>query len=298
MHRSGLTSTFDLKGRNVLSLYISLEPSELVSEISRRFLKQFDYIWSSDIRCSSKLEITPTHTWWLGVELSISQKGHMRTVKPNIDYKYFAQTKFELPDNDRVLVISSTKQIYPGHAKRANLIEKLLSNSDVSDRLDIYGQGYKPFDDKLNLMLQYRYVLVIENECKDDYWTEKLADAFLLNRQVIYVGCTNINKYFSNLSAFTFHDDVEIGSEILNNRFCTYEVSYCAKQLVLRDYNIINQITKFAKQERPMKKISPNVVHLKPNSYFTYRSHRLVYLVFRKLKRFAQNIRKQFIKGI
>lgn len=283
LHRSGLTKTLDLKGKNIPTLYISFEPNERSCEISRRFLSQFDYIWSSDHQLPTYASIIPTHTWWLGVELSVTEKGHIRSVKPTFDYNFFARQTFSLPPNERILVISSTKQIYPGHAKRAELIESLLRDPNIGSRIDVFGQGYRSFSDKLDLILKYRYVLVIENECKHDYWTEKLADVFLLNRQVIYVGCTNISKYFPGLRTFNFSDKDKISSEILKNNFCSYDISTNAKKLILDEYNITHQISRFALRLDKPKKIETRITNLQPNRHFTYRSHRVIFFFIKKI---------------
>ena len=283
LHRSGLSNPFDMKGRNVPSVYVSLEPNELPSEISRRFLNQFTHVWSSDTNCSTAADIKPTHTWWLGINLTHSKQRHIRTVNSSIDFDYLSKRDFALPDNKQVLVISSKKQIYSGHARRKNLIQNLLSDPAIADRLDIYGQGYQSFEDKFDLILKYKYVLVIENECKDDYWTEKIADALLLNRQIIYVGCKNIDKYFPDLRAFTFDDESALRHEILKNGFCSPEVSRSAKKLVLYDYNITNHILNFIDAGIFDNLSQKNNGLLKPNSYFTYRSYRIFKFALRKI---------------
>nr|MBP7017852.1 hypothetical protein [Smithella sp.] len=40
----------------------------------------------------------------------------------------------------------------------------------------------------------------LENSAVNDYWTEKLSDAFLAACHPIYYGCPNINRYFDPAS--------------------------------------------------------------------------------------------------
>ncbi len=282
LHRSGLKQQLLLNGQNVPKLYISLEPNELKNEISARFLNQFDYVWSSDKKRLGNLTVKPTHTWWLGFKMTSVNGRHVRCLRKGFDFNYFAKKKFELPNNERILVISTTKMIYPGHKKRGELLEKLLNTSGVGNRIDVFGQGYKSFDDKYDLILQYKYVLIIENECKDDYWTEKLADVVLLNRHFIYVGCTNINDYFPTLSGFIFDDYDKIVARIRSDGFNNEEVSVQAKNLVIGQYNLITQIIDFVMSSNNVGK--RRLDKLKPNFYYILRSPRIIKVVLKKLQ--------------
>ena len=281
LHRSGLKTPIQLNGLKIPKLYISLEPNEFKSEISDRFLKQFDYVWSSDSKRLKNQTIIPTHTWWLGFKMTFVNGRHNRSLSPGFDFNYFAKKQFELPDSDRILVITTTKMIYPGHKKRAELLEKLLNTPHVGDRIDVFGNGYKSFDDKYDLISKYKYVLIIENECKDDYWTEKLADVVLLNRCFIYVGCTNINHYFPTLMGFTFADYDDIVSRIRNNDFNNEHVSIQAKNLIMNRYNLLNQVINFVMSSDNNRMRALKILH--PNFYYMMRSNRLIRIVLKKL---------------
>jgi hypothetical protein len=56
--------------------------------------------------------------------------------------------------------------------------------------------GYQPFDVKTDGLAPYRYSVVIENCQEQNYFTEKLVDAFLCKTVPIYRGCPNIGDYF------------------------------------------------------------------------------------------------------
>jgi len=47
---------------------------------------------------------------------------------------------------------------------------------------------------------KYKYTLAIENYSGNDYWTEKIADAYLSYCMPIYYGCENITDYFPEKS--------------------------------------------------------------------------------------------------
>lgn len=242
LHRSALSTAFDLDEKHIPILYISLEASEPKKEISSRFLKQFDYIWSSDSTRLYNYTIQPTHTWWLGVDVLFSDGKHIRTIDIRKNYEYYQSQTFALPQEDRVLIISSTKELSSGHVKRTELIKHLLNDSNISSRIDVFGHGYQSFSNKHDLIEKYRYIVVIENECKEDYWTEKLADVILLNRQFIYVGCTNISDYFPNMKSYNYYEKDQIAHDINTDNFCSVLDSLAAKNLILNKYNIVNQI--------------------------------------------------------
>jgi len=58
-----------------------------------------------------------------------------------------------------------------------------------------FGRGFQPIDDKMEAILPYRFHLVLENSVLPNYWTEKLADAYLGWAYPVYLGCPNVNEY-------------------------------------------------------------------------------------------------------
>ena len=105
-----------------------------------------------------------------------------------------------LPDNkqDRVSVICSNLTTTQGQRDRLALLSSL--KQALGDRLVHLGRGFEPIADKLDGVLPYRYHLVLENSISDDYWTEKLSDAYLGWAFPLYVGCENLSRYFPSES--------------------------------------------------------------------------------------------------
>lgn len=105
-----------------------------------------------------------------------------------------------MPDvkQDRVSVICSNLTTTRGQRDRLTLLDSL--KQVLGDRLVHLGRGFEPIDDKLDGVLPYRYHLVLENSISDDYWTEKLADAYLGWAFPMYVGCENLARYFPSAS--------------------------------------------------------------------------------------------------
>ena len=91
----------------------------------------------------------------------------------------------------------------------------------------------------------YKYTIAIENSCYRNYWTEKIADAFLVDAYPFYYGCPNIGDFFPAKS-FTW---IEIGDfdaardtilqTIERNEYeTTVKERAEAKDLTLNKYNL------------------------------------------------------------
>ena len=90
-------------------------------------------------------------------------------------------------------LIASAQKQHPGHKLRhevVNYIKKL--KIDIA----VIGRGYKPFEKKEDGLKSYKYSIIIENSSDDNYFTEKLVDACLLETVPIYWGAPNISEYF------------------------------------------------------------------------------------------------------
>ncbi len=99
------------------------------------------------------------------------------------------------PKKEKLIsVITSRKAFTKGHIDRLRFVNKL--NEFFGDRVDIFGAGFRKFDDKWEAIAPYKYHIVIENTEGDYYWTEKLADCYLAGAYPLYHGCTNIGEYF------------------------------------------------------------------------------------------------------
>jgi hypothetical protein len=177
-------------------VYISMEPKD-VYPID--FYRQFSKL----ILCDPMVNHASIHyrngiTWWAGINVAFSN-GHQFSSKVNHDYDAFMAMPPPVHKLDRVSIITSTKDIFPGHRRRLAFIER-LKQSDLADRIDFYGGGHNPVDDKLDAILPYKYHIALENSILDHYWTEKIADAYLGYALPLYHGCRNISSYFPSNS--------------------------------------------------------------------------------------------------
>lgn len=95
---------------------------------------------------------------------------------------------------EMISVVCSNLTTTQGQRDRLAFLDQL--KHEIPDRIVHFGRGFQTIDDKLDAILPHRYHLVLENSYTPDYWTEKLADAYLGHAYPIYAGCPNLKEYF------------------------------------------------------------------------------------------------------
>ena len=128
--------------------------------------------------------------------------------------------KIDIQKNNLASLIASSQNKLKGHKLR-HKIAKYIKNNELN--IAVIGRGYKPFENKEDGLKSFRYSIVIENSSEQDYFTEKVVDACLLETIPIYWGAPNISKYF------------DIRGFIVCNS--SDEIEDALKNLSIRDYN-------------------------------------------------------------
>jgi hypothetical protein len=109
----------------------------------------------------------------------------------------------------------------------------------------------------------------------DNYWTEKLADAFLGFSVPIYHGCPNIADYFpkDSMILIDINDAEATAKNLLNlienkNTIYSYneKIEYC-RTLILNKYNLFQIVSNICAEFSNHK--SKKIVKLRPKKYFT-----------------------------
>lgn len=94
----------------------------------------------------------------------------------------------------------------PGHVYRHKLVKHIL-NTDLP--IDIYGRGCQYYDnvsddrikgtfEKNEPYENYCFHICIENFQSNHYFSEKIINPLLCETTPIYLGCSNIERYFAN----------------------------------------------------------------------------------------------------
>lgn len=173
-------------GRTVL---ITPEPPAL-KRYSPDFAAQFDWVITSDRALAHPRKIYAQQglPWHVGRR---QQGGRNR----GFAWSYDALKVGAPSEKSKLLsVIASDKAHTPGHRARRDFVCALQNH--FGSRIEVFGWGGREIEDKWDGIAPFRYHIAIENSATPDYWTEKLADAFLGGAFPIYFGCPNIFDYF------------------------------------------------------------------------------------------------------
>lgn len=119
------------------------------------------------------------------------------------------------PKTKNICMIVSHKRQLEGHNLRHEIVSKLSEKYNI----DVYGNGYKPFDKMVDVLKDYRYCIVVEN-CKDGYWiTEKLTTPILCGCYPIYWGSSKADWYGLNGIEFNTLEKLENVLSNLNESY-------------------------------------------------------------------------------
>jgi len=111
-----------------------------------------------------------------------------------------------------VSIVASNKKAFPGQVLRHEFVEK-----HKDSELDVFGSitgtrlGSDLFD-KLEGYKDYRFTIVIENCQHDNYFTEKITDAFATGTIPVYWGTSNIGDHFNTDGIIELTDDFDINT--------------------------------------------------------------------------------------
>lgn len=227
------------------TVLITGEP-ESVKKYNEKFLAQFGMIITSNRSLKHRNIIYSQQglPWFVGANFKLLDDKY--ELYFNKDYDFFKNI-VDFHKTDKISVVCSAKNTTTGHIARTDFIHKIKHH--FGDKLDIYGHDFLPFNDKWDAIFPYKYHLVIENCSVDDYWTEKLSDAFIGFSFPIYFGCKNIFSYFSEKSLFSINIydidrsvreiDALIKGEVYDKRLKDLNI---ARNQVIQDYNVFSMM--------------------------------------------------------
>ena len=179
------------------TLFIAGEPLEK-KVYAQGFYRQFGHVLDTHAMSGHPGLIlgAPGLNWHVGLDLMT------RTYR--YGYDHLAALPYPEKEN-RISVICSNANKTPGQRQRLALLEQLKHR--LGDRLVHFGKGFEPIDDKMDAILPYRLHLVLENSQASNYWTEKIADAYLGWAYPVYLGCPNLGDFFPTGSFTAIADD-------------------------------------------------------------------------------------------
>jgi len=220
-------------------IFLNTEPRSVLN-YPRSYLNQFGLVSTSQYPTEHKnVHYGPAVLPWF-----VGYKKDNRTGEYSYSIDYDKLKSEPFPEKKKLMsVITSNLTISRGHINRLKFVDKLKSH--YGDQIDVFGRGFNYFDDKWDVLSQYKYHICIENCSEPYYWTEKISDCFLAGVYPFYYGCKNFSDYFPQ-SAYTPIDikDVSHAIDLIDKAIGenVYEKSVGAleesKNLVLDKYNM------------------------------------------------------------
>lgn len=153
----------------------------------RKFYAQFHHVLNADA--------APAHPRVITSMLPLNWMVGFDTAQGAFRYGYDELARQAAPQKElKLSVVCSSLRTTKGQRLRLNFLNRLKER--LGDRLVHFGRGFTPIGDKMDAIAPYHYHLVLENSTGENYWTEKLADAFLGWAFPLYLGCPNLENYF------------------------------------------------------------------------------------------------------
>jgi len=231
---AGCPASYRLRCAPENTLFVSGEPPAK-KVYPRRFYGQFH-----DIVCASGTYPHPrvTHSS-LGINWQVGFNGNEKAYTYGYDELMRLQPE---PKQLKLSVVCSNLRATEGQRLRLDFLEKLKAR--LGDRIVHFGRGYTPVADKMDAIAPYHYHLVLENSSSDDYWTEKLADAYLGWSFPVYLGCPNLERYFpstgfARVNPGKLEESVARIETLLQNPPAPESIAALVecRQRILNDYN-------------------------------------------------------------
>lgn len=219
------------------TLFIAGEPLEK-KLYAQGFYKQFGHVLDTHpmSRHPGLILGAPGLNWHVGLDLQT------RTYR--FGYDHLKALSRPAKDN-RIAVVCSSANFTPGQRHRLALLDYLKQR--LGDRIVHFGRGFQPVDDKMDAILPYRFHLVLENTRASNYWTEKLADAYLGWAFPVYLGCPNLDEFFSP-DAFCAigGDDFEVAAVCIERLLDTPETPDEVNAVAEARTRVLDQYNPFA----------------------------------------------------
>lgn len=166
------------------------EPAS-IKKYSKAFLAQFGAIWTTDSKMDHPSAIIhhPCCPWHVG--------AYANRLRRDVSSMNIFDLLQAHPEKKKLLsVVASNKCKTEGHRRRLAFVEAL--KREFGDEVEVFGRGLRDFEDKWDVLAEYKYHIAIENSAYPHYWTEKLSDPILTLTYPIYYGCPNISHYFKD----------------------------------------------------------------------------------------------------
>lgn len=207
-----------------------------------QFYDQFDETFCVYLHSPLKTTATPPFLPWM------IHANHGPSVwnQPSFEFIRDNMPDLNIKEN-KIAVFCSLQALTAGHRARLQFVRYLKDY--FGDKLDWFGNGIKSTPDKLSILKDYRYSIVLENQARHNIITEKICDAYLGLTFPFYWGAPNLDDYFDRrgfepISIHDFKTSVRIIENALELSKFETNLDYLLanRNAVLDDFNFLHRI--------------------------------------------------------
>ena len=247
------------------------------------YLAQFGTVMSvdQDVKHPGLILRHPTIGWWYGIEHG---SGGKRQVLAS-----FEELRDEVVEKSALAsMVISTKSRTEGQSFRLEFAQHMRSL--LGPELLLYGPGGSGWiADKRTAIAPAKFHIAVENEVRDHYWTEKIADAFLGFAFPVYRGAPNITDYFPGDSLFSVpaqlppREAADLVAEVIRTTDYSSRIPAirAARDLLLTRFNLFTEMEAIAEgltlmlgKARPRPSQSPDLMIIRPAKHTVEASQR------------------------
>lgn len=171
--------------------------------------------------------------YWRFYKILSKNRDIVRDIN-NGEFFYYGSTflnninQIDIKKTHMASLIASTQNQHEGHKLRHQIVDYIKAHKI---NIAVIGRGYKPFEKKEDGLKSYKYSIIIENSSEQDYFTEKVVDACLLETIPIYWGAPNISEYFDTRGLIVCENIEEIKQAInkMSNENYASKIKYIKK---------------------------------------------------------------------
>ena len=237
------------------------------------YLDQFAEIYSPQelYRENAKLAI-PFLPWMIN-----SNHGPNMFSKSPRDLE-FLRSLSSLEKTREISVFCSSQSMTEEHRTRLRFVAALKDH--FGSRLDWFGNGVNPLEQKWDGLAPYTYTIVLENQSSSHVLTEKIQDAFLALAVPIYWGASQARQLFGEDSFFPIdikdiHASIALIEQILDSD--PYESLIpsilAAKAVVTEDLNLFFRMKEIMNNPLMQNPCPPKLKTIRPVECFIPRPH-------------------------
>ena len=207
------------------------------------YLSQFDRVYTSHFVPLDNVEFAyPFLPWMIN---SNHGESILDTHKRDIEML----RHLKVPEkNGRISMICSDQQWTASHRLRFHFAQSLKQY--FGSRLDWFGNGINPIDEKWDGLATYPYTIVLENQVQSGVITEKLIDAYLAYSFPLYWGSSHATSIFGSeslerLDAFNIRGSIEVIERAIATPYSA-RVSALrkAREIALTDFHFLTRIAR------------------------------------------------------